>query len=82
MKRLGKYTFTDALDSKFNSKGIQLTAAISTLIVSVCYLIPQMVGAGSLVTPLLGLSHTVGVIMVGSIVIFIVATLYVCSLSD
>ncbi|MBT6958571.1 MAG: cation acetate symporter, partial [Opitutae bacterium] len=22
MKRLGKYTFTDALDSKFNSKGI------------------------------------------------------------
>ena len=74
MKRLGKYTFTDALDSKFNSKGIQLTAAISTLIVSICYLIPQMVGAGSLVTPLLGLSHTVGVIMVGTIVIFIVAT--------
>ena len=28
MKRLGKYTFTDALDSKFNSKGIQLMAAI------------------------------------------------------
>ncbi|MBN1782027.1 cation acetate symporter [bacterium] len=74
MKRLGKYTFTDALDSKFNSKGIQLFAAISTLIVSICYLIPQMVGAGSLVTPLLGLSHSVGVIMVGSIVIFIVAT--------
>ena len=74
MKRLGKYTFTDALDSKFNSKGIQMTAAISTLIVSICYLIPQMVGAGSLVTPLLGLSHAVGVVMVGSIVIFIVAT--------
>ena len=32
MKRLGKYTFTDALDSKFNSKAIQLTAAISTLL--------------------------------------------------
>ena len=30
MKRLGKYTFTDALDSKFNSKSIQLMAAIST----------------------------------------------------
>ena len=44
MKRLGKYTFTDALDSKFNSKGIQLAAAISTLIVSVFYLIPQLVG--------------------------------------
>ncbi|MBF9016314.1 MULTISPECIES: cation acetate symporter [unclassified Oceanispirochaeta] len=74
MKKLGKYTFTDALDSKFNSKGIQLMAGISTLVVSIFYLIPQMVGAGALVTPLLGLPHYVGVIMVGSIVIFIVAT--------
>ena len=74
MKRLGKYTFTDALDSKFNSKAIQLLAAISTLVVSICYLIPQMVGAGSLVVPLLGLPHWAGVSMVGAIVIFIVAT--------
>ncbi|VGO21636.1 solute symporter family protein [Pontiella sulfatireligans] len=74
MKRLGKYTFTDALDAKFNSKGIQLMAAISTLAVSLFYLIPQMVGAGVLVTPLLGLPHWVGVIMVGAIVITIVAT--------
>jgi cation/acetate symporter len=29
MKRLGKYTFTDALDAKFNSRGIKLFAAIS-----------------------------------------------------
>lgn len=74
MKKLGKYTFTDALDSKYNSRGIQLTAAISTLIVSVFYLIPQMVGAGTLVTPLLHLDHHWGVIMVGAIVITIVAT--------
>jgi cation/acetate symporter len=74
MKRLGKYTFTDALDSTFNSRGIQLTAGISTLVVSIFYLIPQMVGAGVLVTPLLGLPHAVGVIMVGAIVILIVAT--------
>ena len=57
MKRLGKYTFTDAVDAKFNSKGIKLMGAISTLIVSLCYLIPQMVGAGVLVQPLLGLPH-------------------------
>ena len=74
MKRLGKFTFTDALNSKFNSKGIQLTAAISTLIVSLFYLIPQMVGAGALVTPLLGLPHAAGVVMVGTIVVIIVAT--------
>jgi len=74
MKRMGKYTFTDALDYKFNSRSIKLTAAISTLIVSIFYLIPQMVGAGDLVVPLLGLPHWVGVVIVGSIVIFIVAT--------
>ena len=74
LKRMGKYTFTDALDSRFNSKGIQLMAGISTLVVSIFYLIPQMVGAGSLITPLLGLPHWVGVIGVGVIVITIVAT--------
>ena len=74
MKRLGKFTFADALDSKFKSRGIRLMAAISTLIVSMFYLIPQMVGAGSLVTPLFGLPHWAGVLMVGTIVIIIVAT--------
>ncbi|MCU0276413.1 MAG: cation acetate symporter [Acidobacteria bacterium] len=74
LKRLGKYTFADALDAKFNSRGIKLTAAISTLVVSIFYLIPQMVGAGAIVTPLLGLPHWIGVVMVGSIVILIVAT--------
>jgi cation/acetate symporter len=49
-------------------------AALSTLIVSMFYLIPQMVGAGALVTPLLGLPQWVGVVMVGAIVTVIVAT--------
>ncbi len=74
LKRLGKYTLSDALDAAFNSKGIQLMAGISALVVSVCYLIPQMVGAGALVTPLLGLPHYVGVLIVGVVVILIVAT--------
>lgn len=74
MKRMGKFTFTDAVDAKYNSRGIKLAAAISTLVVSICYLIPQMNGAGSLVEPLLGLPHWVGVIIVGVIVITIVAT--------
>jgi cation/acetate symporter len=74
LKRLGRYTFADALDNKFNSRGIKLAAAISTLVVSCFYLIPQMVGAGALVQPLLGFPHYVGVIGVGLIVTAIVAT--------
>jgi cation/acetate symporter len=74
LKKLGKYTFTDAVDAKYNSRGIKLAAAVSTLVVSICYLIPQMVGAGVLVEPLLGIPHAWGVMMVGAIVITIVAT--------
>lgn len=74
LKRLGRYTLADALDSRFQSKGIKLSAAISTLVVSIFYLIPQMVGAGSLITPLLGLPHVYGVLMVGATVTVIVAT--------
>ena len=74
LKRLGRFTFADALDNRFNSRGIKLAAAISTLVVSCFYLIPQMVGAGALVQPLLGFPHYVGVLLVGCIVTLIVMT--------
>ena len=84
LKRLGKYTFADALDARYHSKGIRMAAAISTLVVSIFYLIPQMVGAGALIKPLLGLSSLLGlpagyesplgVMLVGVVVILIVVT--------
>ena len=74
IRRLGRFTFTDALDAHFQSRKLRLAAAISTLVISVFYLIPQMVGAGALVTPLLGVPHYVGVLLVGTVVTFIVAT--------
>src|SRR6266496_3284107 len=74
IKRLGRYTFADALDSQFNSRGIKLAAAASTLVVSCFYLIPQMVGAGALARPLIGVPHNIGVIIVGCIVTTVVIT--------
>src|SRR5262245_55583428 len=74
LKRMGRFTFADALDSRFRSRGIKLAAAVSTLAVSVFYLIPQMVGAGALVRPLLGFSHHSGVLLVGVVVILLVVT--------
>lgn len=74
VKRLGKFTFADALDSKFKSRGIKLAAAISTLVVSIFYLIPQMVGAGALIKPLLGIDYEYGVLIVGVVVTLIVVT--------
>lgn len=74
LKRMGRYTFADALDNRFNSRGIKLAAATSTLVVSCFYLIPQMVGTGALVQPLLGFPHYAGVLVVGAIVTIIVIT--------
>src|SRR5437588_9480506 len=74
LKRLGRYTFADALDNRFHSRGIKLSAAISTLVVSIFYLIPQMVGAGALIKPLLGIKSEYGVMIVGFTVIVIVVT--------
>jgi cation/acetate symporter len=74
IKRLGKYTLADALNARFQSRGVKLVAAIATLVISLFYLIPQMVGAGALVKPLLGLPHWAGVVMVGAAVTVIVAT--------
>ncbi len=74
LKKLGKYTLADALDARFDSRGIKLSAAIATLVISVFYLIPQMVGAGALIKPLLGFDHYVGVLIVGAVVMVIVTT--------
>lgn len=74
LRAIGKYTFADALTSKFKSRKIRLVAAIATLVVSVFYLIPQMVGSGSIVGPLIGLDYAFGVVVIGGLVIAIVAT--------
>jgi cation/acetate symporter len=73
MKRLGTFTFSDALNRLYNHQGIHLAAGISVLVVSLFYLVPQMVGAGVLIEPLLGIPHYWGVIIVGSVIILIVA---------
>jgi len=73
-RRIGRFTLADALVHRFKSKRVRLAAAVSTLTVSIFYLIPQMVGAGSIIQPLIGLPYEVGVVVIGAIVILIVAT--------
>lgn len=74
LKKIGRFTFADALTFRFENRKVRLAAAISTLVVSIFYLIPQMVGAGSIIQPLVGLPYELGVLLVGGVVILIVAT--------
>ncbi len=73
-RRFGRVTFTDVIDARFRSRGVRLTAAVSTLVICLCYMIPQMVGVGTLVTPLLGIPYYLGILLIGAVVTIIVAT--------
>lgn len=65
LRNLGKYTMADALTSRFNTTGVRSVAALSTLAVSIPYMIVQLVGAGSLIELLLGVDYTVAVVIIG-----------------
>src|SRR5688500_5922814 len=55
MRNSGKYTMADVLSFRMRQKPVRTAAAISTITVSIFYLLAQMVGAGALVALLLGI---------------------------
>ncbi len=67
LRNLGKYTMADMLVSRFNSKRVRAAAALSTLTISIFYMIAQLVGAGSLIQLLLGINFTYAVLIVGTL---------------
>ena len=69
LRNAGKYTMGDILCARGNAKPIRAAAAISTVVVSVFYLLAQMVGAGKLMQLLLDIPYRVSVIGVGTLLI-------------
>src|SRR3954469_23488879 len=53
LRNAGKYTMADVLAYRLRKKSVRTVAAISTLIVTLVYMLAQMVGAGSLVSLLI-----------------------------
>ncbi len=74
IRRLGKLTFADALDARFNSRAVRLAAGSSTLLVCLLLVVPAVVAAGRILSPLLGLPAWAGALTVGLIVTLIVVT--------
>ncbi len=58
MRNSGRYTMGDVLAFRMHQRPVRMAAGISTITVSIFYLIAQMVGAGALVALLLGISKT------------------------
>ncbi len=76
LRNSGRYTMADQLAYRMRQRPVRTAAATSTVVVSIFYLLAQMVGAGSLVALLLGvdsgaLKNTV-IVGVGLLMIFYV----------
>ena len=70
LRNTGKYTMADVLAFRLSPKPVRAAAAVSTLTVSLFYMIAQMVGAGVLVRQLIpGISYEAAVIGVGVLMV-------------
>ncbi|MDQ3735202.1 MAG: cation acetate symporter, partial [Actinomycetota bacterium] len=56
LRNTGRYTMADVLAFRMRQGPVRTAAAVSTLVVSIFYLLAQMSGAGGLVALLLGVS--------------------------
>ncbi len=72
-RNAGKYTLGDILSFRTSPKTVRAVAALSTVTVSLFYLIAQMVGAGKLMQVLLDIPYRVSVIGVGVLMVGYVA---------
>jgi cation/acetate symporter len=85
LRNSGRFTMADVLAFRMKQRPVRTAAGISTVVVSIFYLIAQMVGAGSLVALLLGIgkgqtflgmsqgtAKNVTVVLVGALMIFYV----------
>ena len=76
LRNSGRYTMADQLAFRMRQTPVRMAAATSTVVVSIFYLLAQMVGAGTLVALLLGVdSHAIKnltILGVGLLMIFYV----------
>ncbi|MDQ6860611.1 MAG: sodium/solute symporter [Verrucomicrobiota bacterium] len=70
LRNAGKYTMADVLAYRLKPRPVRAMASLSTLTVSIFYMIAQMVGAGTLVRQLLpGVSYEAAVVGVGVLMV-------------
>jgi cation/acetate symporter len=76
LRNSGRFTMADVLAFRMRQRPVRTAAGISTIVVSVFYLLAQMVGAGSLVALLLGIEGSAAkrwtVVAVGALMVLYV----------
>lgn len=69
LRNTGRYTLGDAIMYRMQRPQALLATIVSTIVVNLAYLIPQMAGAGVLIKLLLGIPYGVAVVLVGVVMI-------------
>src|SRR5258707_7610268 len=64
LRRLGKYSFADVLTHKLRERPIRILAGTSTIVIVSFYLVAQMVGAGELLSFVVGIRYGPAVLMI------------------
>lgn len=76
VRNCGRFTLADVVAARMRRRPVRIAAGVSSVTVSVLYLVAQMVGAGSLVALLLGgtsqVARTWTVVGVGALMVFYV----------
>ncbi|WP_412679058.1 cation acetate symporter [Brevibacillus parabrevis] len=72
LHNLGRYTLADAIAVRFDSLWLRGVVACTTLLITIFYMIAQLVGAGALIHYLLGVHYDTAVMIVGSLMTFYV----------
>ena len=70
---LGKFSLGDVICARFPSTKMRWMMAVSSFIISILYLIPQLVAAGLLIRLLLDINYTASVLVIGSLMTIYVA---------
>jgi cation/acetate symporter len=72
-RNLGRYTLGDVLTIRNRFRSTKTVSALSSVIVALSYMIPQVVGGAVIVRALVGINYTVSVLAVGTLMLIYVA---------
>jgi cation/acetate symporter len=73
LRNLGRYTVPEVVALRFAGRGVRAFTAAAALVVTIFYLIAQMVGAGALIEILLGVPYSLAVLVVATLMMLYVA---------
>ena len=69
MRNAGRFTIADVLAFRMRQRPARVAAAMGTLAVAAFYLIAQMVGAGALITALVGIDYNLAIVLTGAVML-------------